>query len=111
MVTNSQDPRIMLRNKNQANMSVNRSVASSSHRGSEKRISRKRFRDDGEVPGLKIRTALTQGNKRISTENSDRSQSIFEEMSLGGEVDPKDYDERSKNRLRQRSIARKQAAI
>ena len=58
------------------------------------------------MPGVRMRS-VTNANKKLSTENSDRSHySIFEEMSLGADVDPKNYEGRSKRRNRDRSNAR-----
>ena len=101
---NSKPPRSRISGANP----VNRSVASS--RGSDKRIlTKKRFEDESDIPGLRLRS-MTNVNKKVSTENSERSHySIFEEMSLGGEVDPKNYDDRGKRRNRDRSSKRMQA--
>ena len=105
-MSNQDQTRLPLRKQDVSANKANRSVLSS--RGSEKRLAHKKFQDDGEMPALRLRS-LNNANKKNSTENSERSHySLFEEMSLGADVDPKNYEDRSKRRGQARMRALQQ---
>lgn len=79
---------------------IKRHLDSASYRGSENLIVSKKYRDDSEFPQICLRTGSYQ-NKKICTENSERSHySLFEEISVGVDVDPKNYIDRSRRRTK-----------